>query len=243
VLGILSDAVAAIDAGRAPDGIVCAGLATSLGASAAVVVEVRARGESVVSYGWPDAAAAGALAAYVTHAARVPTSDVATIEVHRIGGGEWSVLLCRVRPAGAARTHDGVLVVAFTRDVPFTPEDVELWESARRPLSVLWRHVEEERAWPVLVSTPVLRSDPPEAGAMSCRELQVLALLAQGMLARAIAHRLSVSPRTVHKHLGSIYRKLGVNDRLVAVTVAQRKGLIDLIPAAGTTERLAPRPA
>jgi len=175
VLGILSDAVAAIDAGRAPDGIVCAGLATSLGASAAVVVEVRAQGGSAVSYGWPDAAAASDLAAYVTHAARVPTSDVATIEVHRIGGGEWSVLLCRVRPAGAARTHDGVRVVAFTRDVPFTPEDVELWESARRPLSVLWRHVEEERARPVLVSTPVLRSESPEEHAMSRRERQVLA--------------------------------------------------------------------
>ena len=40
VLGILSDAVAAIDADRAPDGVVCAGLATLLGASAAVVVEV-----------------------------------------------------------------------------------------------------------------------------------------------------------------------------------------------------------
>lgn len=118
VLGILSDAVAAIDADRAPDGVVCAGLATLLGASAAVVVEVRAQGGSAVSYGWPDAAAASALAAYVTHAARVPTSDVATFEVHRIGGGEWSVLLCRVRPAGATRTHDDVGVVAFTRVSP-----------------------------------------------------------------------------------------------------------------------------
>ena len=48
---------------------------------------------------------------------------------------------------------------------------------------------------------------------MTERELQVLGLLAEGLLATSIASRLRLSPRTVHKHLGNIYRKLGVNKR------------------------------
>lgn len=61
---------------------------------------------------------------------------------------------------------------------------------------------------------------------MTTRELEVLILLSEGHLARSIAARLDVSPRTVHKHLGSVYRKLGVHDRLVAVRTAQQVGLI-----------------
>ena len=61
---------------------------------------------------------------------------------------------------------------------------------------------------------------------MTTRELEVLLLLSEGHLARSIAVRLDVSTRTVHKHLGSVYRKLGVHDRLVAVRTAQQVGLI-----------------
>lgn len=65
-----------------------------------------------------------------------------------------------------------------------------------------------------------------EGTALSPREVEVLGLLADGLPARAIAHRLHLSERTVHKHLGSIYRKLGVHDRLLAVTHGQALGLI-----------------
>lgn len=76
---------------------------------------------------------------------------------------------------------------------------------------------------------PNLRVEAPAAGEpMTTRELEVLLLLAEGHLARSIAARLDLSPRTVHKHLGSVYRKLGVHDRLVAVRTAQQCGLIPL---------------
>ena len=68
------------------------------------------------------------------------------------------------------------------------------------------------------------------------RELAVLRLLGQGLTARSIAHRLGTSPRTVHKHLEHLYRKLGVRDRLVAV---QRGRALGLLPAA-TRSRAAP---
>jgi len=57
------------------------------------------------------------------------------------------------------------------------------------------------------------------------RELTVLRLLRDGRTAHAIAHRLGISPRTVHTHLANLYRKLGVNDRLQAVLVAQDLGV------------------
>ena len=58
------------------------------------------------------------------------------------------------------------------------------------------------------------------------RELAVLTLLGDTLTATAIAHRLGISPRTVHKHLESIYRKLGTRDRLATILRAQSAGLL-----------------
>ncbi|MFJ5103943.1 LuxR C-terminal-related transcriptional regulator [Streptomyces sp. NPDC088554] len=58
------------------------------------------------------------------------------------------------------------------------------------------------------------------------RQLAVLALLAKAMPATAIAHRLHISPRTAHKHIEGIYRKLGTCDRLSTVMRAQSLGLL-----------------
>jgi len=65
----------------------------------------------------------------------------------------------------------------------------------------------------------------PDPG-LTARELDVLGLVAEGLLARTIANRLDVSPRTVHKHLGSVYRKLDAHDRLVAVLRAETLGIL-----------------
>ena len=55
----------------------------------------------------------------------------------------------------------------------------------------------------------------------------MLQLLSQGLLATSIAAKLELSPRTVHKHLGNIYEKMGVHDRLVAVQIARQHGLVN----------------
>ncbi|MEW1613633.1 MULTISPECIES: LuxR C-terminal-related transcriptional regulator [unclassified Streptomyces] len=57
-------------------------------------------------------------------------------------------------------------------------------------------------------------------------ELNVLHLLATGLSADSLARRLGISPRTVHKHLHAVYRKLGAADRLSAVLRAQEAGLL-----------------
>jgi DNA-binding NarL/FixJ family response regulator len=61
---------------------------------------------------------------------------------------------------------------------------------------------------------------------LTARELVVLSLLAEGLTATSIARRMHISPRTVHRHLGHVYRKLGASDRLAAVVRGQRLGLL-----------------
>jgi DNA-binding CsgD family transcriptional regulator len=67
---------------------------------------------------------------------------------------------------------------------------------------------------------------PGALAALTSRELDVLALVARGLTARAIAHRCGISERTVHKHLEHVYGKLGCRDRLSAVLRARDTGLL-----------------
>jgi DNA-binding CsgD family transcriptional regulator len=53
-------------------------------------------------------------------------------------------------------------------------------------------------------------------GGLTARELEVLALLADGLRNREIAERLVVSERTVDHHVSAILRKLGVKSRAAA---------------------------
>ncbi|MFD4276755.1 LuxR C-terminal-related transcriptional regulator [Streptomyces cyaneofuscatus] len=64
------------------------------------------------------------------------------------------------------------------------------------------------------------------AAPLTPRETNVLHLLATGLTAEGIGRRLGISPRTVHKHLNALYRKLGAADRLSAVLRAQGAGLL-----------------
>ena len=59
------------------------------------------------------------------------------------------------------------------------------------------------------------------------RELDVLALLADGLRNADIADRLVVSRRTVDHHVSSILRKLRVRSRGEAVAAATRIGLLE----------------
>lgn len=61
---------------------------------------------------------------------------------------------------------------------------------------------------------------------MTSRELEVLELIARGLTALAVARRCRISERTVHKHLGNAYGKLGCHDRLTAVLILRDAGLL-----------------
>ena len=64
--------------------------------------------------------------------------------------------------------------------------------------------------------------------ALTEREIEVLALLAQGMPNKEIAIRLTISERTAKFHVSSIMGKLGATNRTEAVSLAAQKGLITL---------------
>ncbi|MGH2992858.1 MAG: helix-turn-helix domain-containing protein, partial [Solirubrobacterales bacterium] len=64
----------------------------------------------------------------------------------------------------------------------------------------------------------------PESG-LSARELEVLRLVAEGLTNGEIATRLVISEHTVHRHVTSILRKLGVSSRVAATAYAHRHGL------------------
>jgi len=82
------------------------------------------------------------------------------------------------------------------------------------------------------------RSIPPEIArelgehviddALSEREVEVLKLVATGTSNKVIAAELALAETTVKTHVQNILFKLGANDRTHAVTIALKRGYIDL---------------
>lgn len=65
------------------------------------------------------------------------------------------------------------------------------------------------------------------AAALTEREREVVAMVAQGLAIRDIAQRLHMNDRTVNTHIGHAYRKLGVTNRVDAVLEAFRLGIAE----------------
>jgi DNA-binding NarL/FixJ family response regulator len=66
------------------------------------------------------------------------------------------------------------------------------------------------------------------ASMLTPRELEVLALLAEGLSNRMIARRLVVSPRTADTHVHNLLTKLGAHSKLEAVVTGIKWGLVDV---------------
>jgi DNA-binding NarL/FixJ family response regulator len=64
--------------------------------------------------------------------------------------------------------------------------------------------------------------------ALSSREIDVLNLIAAGNSNKLIADQLSIGEATVKSHVTNILSKLGANDRVHAVTIALKRGIIQL---------------
>jgi len=111
--------------------------------------------------------------------------------------------------AGFCDRHDGVL--ARVRSALGEDRFSSAWEQgARIPLSATVELVAPAHAADVTGT----------AEGLTTRELDVLALVAEGLSDADVAERLVVSLRTVHAHLRSIYRKLGVHSRTAATRYA-----------------------
>jgi DNA-binding NarL/FixJ family response regulator len=64
--------------------------------------------------------------------------------------------------------------------------------------------------------------------ALSPREVDVLRLIARGNANKAIAGQLSITEETVKGHVKNILAKLAASDRTHAVTIALKRGIIEL---------------
>ncbi|WP_342738225.1 helix-turn-helix transcriptional regulator [Bradyrhizobium sp. B117] len=77
----------------------------------------------------------------------------------------------------------------------------------------------------------IIARDPrrmPDDIALTQRELDVLALMAEGASNKMIARQLNISVHTVKFHVGSLLDKLDATGRTDAVAHAARRGVIEL---------------
>lgn len=66
---------------------------------------------------------------------------------------------------------------------------------------------------------------PDPLDALTDREREVLALVSEGLPNKQIARRLEITEKTVKAHLTSVFRAIGVTDRMQAALWARRHGL------------------
>ena len=64
--------------------------------------------------------------------------------------------------------------------------------------------------------------------ALTAREVEVLKQIADGCSNKVVAERLDISEDTVKGHVRSILSKLNATDRTHAVTIALRRGFLEL---------------
>jgi len=113
------------------------------------------------------------------------------------------------KTAGVRFIADALLRVAAGERV-FTPEQEKM------ALSELGRLARRARA-----SAGVRAS-------LTDREVEILEYVSHGLSVKQVATRLGLSPRTVETHIAKLYRKLGVRNRVQAVSKAAALGLIEL---------------
>jgi len=68
---------------------------------------------------------------------------------------------------------------------------------------------------------------PPSLSSLTERELEILTQLARGLSNAELGATLYLSEPTIKTHLSSIFRKLGVRDRVQAVIAAYEAGLVE----------------
>lgn len=152
--------------------------------------------------------------------------------------GRRALAIKRVRKIKSAAPDTPILVMAGESDPDFLQEAIEagavgILGSAPSPAQV-GDAIEVVRAGGSYID-PVRTKGIFEAlgtasqqkeQALTKRELEVLRLLFEGLTARQIAKRLGLSERTVNTHVANVYRKLGASNRIEAIRIAMRMGML-----------------
>jgi DNA-binding NarL/FixJ family response regulator len=78
----------------------------------------------------------------------------------------------------------------------------------------------------VFADLPREETAASHAARLTERQVEVLAMLAQGLSNKIIASRLNLSEKTVKIHISAIFRALNVINRTQAASVGRESGLI-----------------
>lgn len=232
LVDVFSESVRALDDGRSTHEVMCRGVAMAVHATVSAFVRLNGPMQRCTVTSWYQSEHVMALR-YVTNEQvpdrRAHPGDAgAGVRMWRqsLAFGILTDLLGPVEyaelPLGLHPTEARLAV--FARTERFAHADYEFLRFCAGPLGALDRHLqllEDGRTTPP-------EGDGAAAGAagLTRRELEVLALLSRGLMARTIGLNLGVSARTVNKHLGNVYRKLDAHDRLMAVKKAQDYGIL-----------------
>lgn len=152
----------------------------------------------------------------------------------RMPGTDGAAAIARLTERGVAARV--LVLTTFDRDADIMPaiaagatgyllKDVPREELFRAVRAV---HRGESVLAPSVANRLMDRLRAPAQEPLSERELEVLALVAQGLTNREAAERLFISEATIKTHLVHVYDKLGVNDRAAAVATAFESGLLPL---------------
>jgi DNA-binding NarL/FixJ family response regulator len=87
------------------------------------------------------------------------------------------------------------------------------------------RQAHEETVYHAIGAEPTPDEELHAAG-LTEREITMLKALARGLSNKAISRELWVTEQTVKFHLGNLYRKIGVPNRLAAASFAHAKGIM-----------------
>ncbi|MET1044171.1 MAG: helix-turn-helix transcriptional regulator [Microbacteriaceae bacterium] len=236
ILVLVSDGLRAIDHGEVPWWDVCRGLGVAFGGATVAYVELLNDRQECKVRAWSAPSLAAHPPADLPRAGPLREEDPALLLRHGSDRRTWQERLGRPGSSPSQFAIVGIpvaqldahaLVVTLVRADAFTADEMDALEDLRLALAPFQMHV---RLWQSHVRPrcrqvgdhPGDVSPPP----LTRREIQVLELLSEGLLATTIAARLAVSDRTVHAHLGSAYRKLSTHDRLSAVNIARDWGLL-----------------
>lgn len=219
IVELMTKTMAVIDEGEQAEQLVCRALAEAAKAEIAVLVGLDVGRRLRVHAAWPGQRHAPVLADAVLHVSRHVDNKFHTGQ-HPVLG---EIIIIGPELGEQVHVNGRGRVLAMAKRGGFTTDDRALLTEATAPLLFLLPHLAEACQRALQARTA---ADAAAALNLTSREVEVLELLAEGLLARTIAARLGLSPRTVHKHLSNVYTKLGVHDRLVAVSIARAQGLI-----------------
>jgi DNA-binding CsgD family transcriptional regulator len=144
--------------------------------------------------------------------ALLPTVQAPTLVLHRSGLAAITVEMAR--EVAASIPNARLMLFDGTWIAPF------FGESGKEIASAIRSFVQEATEPPI--TTEALNAAP---ASLTPRETEVLRMLASGSTSREIAAKLSLSVRTVGRHITNIYAKIGARTRADATAWAIRHGI------------------